>query len=146
LALEKNSQLIRGKFILNIIKNAFSGAIVVLINVSLLYFFNKLGFANVTDEVFITMCVYVVLFTGYAMLYKMIQPVNIYRGALIVIMAFFIGMAISYARGFLGIVALTEITNILMVIVMAEAAFGLINFINSMLTKIKLSMEDKYNK
>jgi hypothetical protein len=92
------------------------------------------------------MCVYAVLFTGYAMLYKIIQPVNIYRGALIVIIAFFIAMAISYAREFLGIVALTDLTNILLVIVMAEAAFGLIAFINNMLTKIKLSMEDKYNK
>jgi cation-transporting ATPase E len=146
LALERNSQLIRGKFILNILKNAFSGAIVVLINISLLFWFNKIGFAGVTDAVFTTMCVYAVLLTGFAMLYKMIQPLNIYRGVLITIMASLFAMSISYLRAYLGIVALTDITNILLVIVMAEAAFGLIAFINNTLTKIKFSMEDKYNR
>ena len=152
LALERNSQLIKGKFILNILKNAFSGAIVVLINISVLYFFAKTGFANVIDDpnttidIFTTMCVYAVLFTGFAMLYKMIQPLNIYRGVLITVMVFLFIMSIIYARKYLGIVELTDIRNILLVIVMAESAFGLIAFINNMLTKIKISMEDKYSK
>jgi cation-transporting ATPase E len=146
LALERNSQLIKGKFILNILKNAFSGAIVVLINVSILYIFWKTNFASIitTEEIFRTMSVYAVLFTGFAMLYKMVQPLNVYRGVLLGLMTFFFGISVVYLSDYLGIVALDNIANILLIIVMAQAAFFLIAFINNMLAKMKLSLEDKF--
>ncbi|MDR0384381.1 MAG: HAD-IC family P-type ATPase [Christensenellaceae bacterium] len=162
LALERNNQPIEGKFILNIIKNAFSGAIVVLLNIALLYVFKIANLLYVDDKNFLTLSIYATLYTGFAMLFKMIQPVNTYRGVLIVSMLILFSISIWYMKEFFGIetlglvekildenkVVIDEIidstkatVNLLLVIIMAETSFGALQFINNLLSKMKLDMD-----
>ena len=144
LALEHNSQQINGKFLFNILKNAFSSAIVVVLFVGVLQIFRLFGLFNL-EEICNTMYIYVALTVGFAMLYRMVRPVNPYRGIMYLVM---VGVALFLVidfPGWFGMKTLTEEVHILLVIIMAFAAYALISLFDGLLSRIKLSgYEDKF--
>ena len=141
LALEINNQQIKGKFIFNILKNAFVGAIIVVFNIILLFIFKETGLFSIGPNTFLTMCIYATTGTGVMMLYKLAKPLNIYRGLLLAIMIALIVLSIVYLYDFIGLVALSG-TNVLVLIILLQASYPLIAFLNDLLARIKLDVKE----
>lgn len=140
LALERNSQQIKGKFMFNIIKASLSAAIVaVLFVISLLIFrfFDLLDLQNA--DIFRTMTIYAVLTTGFAMLYRMIRPVNVFRGIMFVVMVVLSLFLIGYFPDMFGMVKLTNEVHYLMVMLMAFMGYALTALFDGLLSQIKLT-------
>jgi cation-transporting ATPase E len=149
LALERSSALIKGKFIFNILRNAFSGALIVIINLIVLYLFNVFGILEVTgsitdDTVFKTMCILVVVITGFSMLFRVAKPFNVYRGTLLCIMVTLVIISVYYLQKMFGIEQFTQFTptNILLLIVMAQFSFMLVPVIDNLFAKIKIESKE----
>jgi cation-transporting ATPase E len=86
LALESNNNKVRGKFFINVLKNALPGALVIAFTTALVFFLsNKIG---LTDIEVTTIIVLNATFTCFTVLYKVCRPFNVIRRALFFIMAF----------------------------------------------------------
>jgi cation-transporting ATPase E len=150
LALEINAQRIQGKFILNVLRNAFSGAIIVLFNVILVYILLRTTNIFVADgiswaETFTTLIVYAVTITGMMMLWKMALPLNVYRGILLLVMTVLVCVGVFVFDQFFGLVAL-NVPAILLLVIMLQASYPAIAFINGGLGKIKFDKVPLLNK
>jgi len=141
LALEINNQQIKGKFIFNILKSAFVGALIVVINIIVLYIFKKAGWFGIEQSDFITMAIYLTTGTGIMMLYKLVKPLNVYRGLLLGIMLTLIILSTIYLRDFIGITVLNGVPKILILVIMLQASYLLIGFLNDVLARIKLDLK-----
>ena len=69
LALEPNTEKIKGKFLKNIFKNAVPTAITVVINILTIYFLNKCG--SISDNIYSSLCVFSTAFCGIVLLFKL---------------------------------------------------------------------------
>jgi cation-transporting ATPase E len=143
LALERNSTQIKGKFLVNILKNSFSGAVVVLINMCVLTFFLNNGIFAITDNIFTTMCIYATLLTGFAMLYKITQPLNVYRTVILLLMFGCYFISIFYFKSDFNIELLSNDTHLLLAILMLFTSYALMAVVNNTLSKMHLVIEDK---
>ena len=142
LALERNSQQIKGKFMFNILKISLSAALVAVIFVGALMLFRFFGVFDLQDSnIFRTMTIYAVLTTGFAMLYRMIRPFNIFRGIMFVVVAVLSVLLIVYFPNWFGMVALTNEVHYLMVILMAFMGYALTALFDGLLSRIKLSTD-----
>ena len=142
LALERNSQQIKGRFMFNIIKTALSAACATVIFVIALLIFRSFDIFSLQDEsVFSTMTIYAVLTTGFAMLFRMIKPVNAFRGVMYVVMATLAIFMIVYFPDLFHMVALMNEVHYLMVILMAFMGYALISLFENLLSKIKLTTD-----
>ena len=140
LALERNSQQIKGKFMFNIIKTSLSAAIVAVLFVVALMIFRFFGIFDLSsDDIFRTMTVYAVLTTGFAMLYRMIRPVNVFRGIMFVVMVVLSLFLIGYFPDLFGMIKLTNEVHYLMVMLMAFMGYALTALFDGLLSQIKLS-------
>ncbi|MDR0462120.1 MAG: HAD-IC family P-type ATPase [Christensenellaceae bacterium] len=151
LALEINDKKIKGKFLLTVLRNSFAGAIVVIINVIVLYIFKKIGETNantlfaITNAQFKTLLIFSTTITGVFMLWKIIQPLNLYRTSLMLLITVLIGVVAWYGRGILEI-GDVDTNNILLLIILLQASYPLIAFINAILSKIHLDKVPILNK
>ncbi|MBS7401256.1 MAG: HAD-IC family P-type ATPase [Eubacteriales bacterium] len=140
LALERNSQQIKGKFMFNIIKTSLSAAIVAVLFVVALMIFRFFDIFDLSsDDIFRTMTVYAVLTTGFAMLYRMIRPVNVFRGIMFVVMVVLSLFLIGYFPDLFGMIKLTNEVHYLMVMLMAFMGYALTALFDGLLSQIKLS-------
>jgi cation-transporting ATPase E len=153
LALEINDSKIKGKFLLNVLKNAFAGAIVVLLNVSVIYFFKQTGFmgfeiesdpTEMMDE-YRTMLIFSTTITGLFMLWKMIMPPTFYRMCLMTLMTALIVIVAVYGASIVGI-ATVDPMNALLLIIILQASYPLIAIISTLLSKIRLDRVPILNK
>jgi len=144
LALERNSQQIKGKFMLNIIKTSLSAAVVAVLFVAALLIFRFFDIFDLQDpDIFRTMTIYAVLTIGFAMLFRMIKPANIFRGIMYVTMVTLSVFAIVYFPNWFNMVKLTNEVHYLMVMLMAFMGYALIALFDGLLSQIKLSSTDK---
>ncbi len=140
LALERNSQQIKGKFMFNIIKTSLSAACVAVIFVIALLIFKFFNLFDVQDpKVFSTMTIYAVLTTGFAMLFRMIKPFNVFRGIMFVVMLLLSLLAIIYFPDWFHMVKLTNELHYLLVMLMAFMGYALIALFDGLLSQIKLT-------
>ena len=140
LALERNSQQIKGKFMFNIIKTSLSAASVAVIFVVAMLIFKFFDvFALQDPDVFRTMTIYAVLTTGFAMLYRMIRPVNIFRGIMYVVVVVISLLLIGYFPDLFHMVKLVNEVHYLLVMLMAFMGYALIALFDGLLSRIKLS-------
>ena len=146
LALEINDAKIKGKFLLNVLRNAFAGAIVVLLNVMVLYFFKTSDWLfHIGENEFTTMLIFATTVTGLFMLWKMIVPATLYRLCLMIIMTILIVVVSVYGNNILGIGSV-QFDNILLLIIILLLSYPMIAFFNSLLLKIRLDRVPLLNK
>jgi cation-transporting ATPase E len=84
LALEPNRNIVKGRFIINVLKNALPAGLtsfVALVTLALLC--GRLGISNSEMS---TMALFQIAFVGFLMLYKLCRPLNTLRIALIICM------------------------------------------------------------
>jgi len=153
LALEINNQVIKGTFILNILKNAFAGALVTVAAIIFLYVMSTevLGvFSTVTWDVFITMSIFIITGSGFMVLFRLVKPLNVYRGLLFAIMLTFAVVFITYVNDAFNqqitrLVGL-EVFSLMILIIMLQAIYPLIGFMNDTLAKVRLDSRDTQKK
>jgi cation-transporting ATPase E len=143
IALEINDAKIKsGRFLYVIMRNASAGAIVVLLNVIVLYMFMKIpdfspGVFNISPSEFSTMLIFSTTITGLFMLWKIVLPLNLYRVTLLLLMTLLI-ILVAYYCGNVIEIHQVKPQNILLLIIILQASYPLIAFINAILSKIRL--------
>ncbi|MCL2370833.1 MAG: HAD-IC family P-type ATPase, partial [Firmicutes bacterium] len=145
LALQTNKNIITGRFIFNIIQKSIPSGLALIINIMAVYVFAENMFApgtpgSVGTPEFTTMIVMALTFTGMIMLVKLAEPLDMFRGILVVAcnLACFLILFIAP-----WIVGATYINNlqavmILFVISMVLASYFMVAVIIKLLSKIKI--------
>ena len=88
LALQPNSEIIKGNFLANLIARVIPGGLTMAINIVICYILNFLitGIPGLNSDTtyFMAMCCLVITFTGMVILYTTCKPINFYRGVLLI--------------------------------------------------------------
>lgn len=114
LALEPNKNRVKGHFIVNVFSKSIPAALTIVINVISVVIFTHI--LHLSSDHASTMCVILVAFTGFILLFKICRPFNYLRGTLFgVLLGMFIGGSIGLHKLF-ELVSLTPILFIFIVI------------------------------
>jgi len=93
LAMEPNKNIVRGRFIINVLRNALPAGLTDFFALVVLVFVG--ASQGIADMEISTMALYIIAFVGFLMLYKLCVPLNTIRIALIIAMIVgFVGGAI----------------------------------------------------
>jgi len=142
LALESNNNMIKGNFLLNVLKKAFPGAVVVTIDcIAIFCFRNSL---NISTEAISTMSIIVSAFTCLMVLYRTCNPFNLYRrllfGTMFVAYLFCIFSDVMSVP--LNIVPL-DVPQVLLVLLLIVLTDALLNFFTKVPETIYSSVIEK---
>ena len=138
LALEINDSKLKGRFMPTVLRAAFAGGLVILINVIVLYMCMKIGNAfTISADEFRTMLIYSTTITGLFMLWKVVLPLNLFRAVLMVVMTVLIGIAAYFGGSIVGVGTISAM-NIMLLIIILLISYPMIAFINGILSKIRI--------
>lgn len=99
LALEPNHDRIRGVFIINVIRKSIPAALTIMVNIISSMIFASMF--NINDDYISTMCIILVAFTGFLLLFKTCYPFNYIRGIMYgSLIGIFIGSAVGLNKLF----------------------------------------------
>ena len=99
LALEPNHDRIKGVFIINVIRKSIPAALTIIVNIVSIMIFSSL--INSNADYISTMCIILVAFTGFLLLFKICYPFNYIRGIMYgVLIGIFIGSAVGLNKLF----------------------------------------------
>lgn len=133
LSLQPNKERVKGKFITHVLSGAISGAILMMICVIAMYLTNVID-PDEFGQHYLAMCMIALTFSGLVMVYRVCQPLNVYRAVLCLCM---LGLCITA-------LAVPQITiliykswnslswtysKILIIVVVIEAAFPISNWL-----------------
>lgn len=142
LALEPNTNQVRGRFLLNVLKRALPGAIVVVLNVLMIFALTPILGIDKTQSS--TLIVITATFTSMMVLLRVLRPMNFVRKLLFVIMfSAFIGLVIfmpdffefnSFWRDYHSsstgqLVPRLPVDQLLLLIVLIQAAYPLMGIV-----------------
>ena len=120
LALEPNTERVKGNFFRNVLKKSFPGAITIILNIALLLIASQLW--NLPEAAVSTIAVCVTGFTAMEILYKISKPLNIIRKLLLTIMALTFVLAAVLFGNFFMLTSLEMIQVIILVLICAASA------------------------
>jgi cation-transporting ATPase E len=154
LALEPNNKQVKGKFLLNIIKAALPGALVVMINSLIIFGFE--GVLAMDSIVVSTLIVLSATVTSLTVLFRVSAPFNKMRRTLFILMvAIFLFLVLltpqffDFAPFFRQDIMIAEpltVSQILLLIVLAQATFPLMYVLTNMFGWIKTFIKTTLNK
>ena len=156
LALEHNNKQVTGKFLVNIMKSALPGAIVVVINS--LSIFGLESALSMTDDVTTTLVVIVATFTSLMVLYRVATPFNKVRRILFFTMAGAFALTvllipymlnitpIIYLNYFGGTPNSLSVPQILLMIVLIQATYPLMYITSNIVRWVKEFIRAVINK
>ena len=99
LALEPNHDIIRGVFIINVIRKSIPAALTIIVNIISIMVFSAIF--QINGDYISTMCIILVAFTGFLLLFKISYPFNYTRGILFgSLIGIFIGSAVTLNKLF----------------------------------------------
>ena len=104
LALEPNNSQVKGKFIVNVIKNAFPGALAIALTTAAVFLISTMPGFVITDHEVRTIIVLNATFTCFTVLFKVCRPFNVVRRVLFFVMATLAFIVAMLAPNFLDIV------------------------------------------
>ena len=136
LALEPNKEMVKGKFLKNVISKALPCGLTVVINIVFLIILNKLY--NLDDNVFSSLCVFSTGILGLILLFTISKstksensklPFSIYRLLVSCIMSLLFIFGLVFFKDLFNIVDLNNISNyILPLIFVSILTFAILNF------------------
>ena len=138
LALPPNQKRVKGKFLGNVLKNAFPGALCVVTYVVLLTFLSEV--LNFTQQQTSTVCVIATGLSVFYVLGKVSWPLNWWRGAM---MAVLIGIFVVAVVLFKDLLFLASISGV-MWIMLGGVAISVVP-LNLLFTKIVDKLKDKFD-
>ena len=142
LALESNNNMIKGNFLLNVLKKAFPGAVVVTIYcIAIFCFRNSL---SISTEAISTMSIIVAAFTCLMVLYRICNPFNWYRRLLFgtMFIAYLLCIFTPFMTNMLHIVSL-DVPQVLLVLLLVVLTNSLLEFFTTFPGKIYSSIVEK---
>ena len=128
LSLQPNKDRVEGKFITHVMKGAISGALLMILNVMAMYLTNVIA-PDEFGEHYLAMCMIALTFSGFVMVFRTCQPLNIYRVTLCLVVfgVCILGYAVPYLtenllyKGWYGLE--WDYAKILTIVVAIEASF-----------------------
>lgn len=153
LALEPNTNQVRGRFLLNVLKRALPGAIVVVLNVLIIFALTPI--LNIDKTQSSTLIVITATFTSMMVLLRVLRPMNTVRRVLFIVMfSSFIGLVIfmpdffefnSFWRDYHSsstgdLVPRLPVDQLLLLIVLIQAAFPLMGIVANIPSYISKSI------
>ena len=132
LALEPNTDLVKGKFLLKVVSRALPTSLTVLFNVILVTCFT-MAF-NLSYEMQSSLSVYLTAITGLIYLYKICKPFTIIRGTLFTVMLAGFLFCITREYAFFNLIKLNP-TSILIIFVLALDSLYVYKRLNYLITK-----------
>ena len=133
LALEPNSELVKGKFLFKIFSKSLPTALIVVFNVVLVSAFSKVF--NLSYELQSSISVILTTISGLYYLFKICHPINFYRGALFTTMTGGFLYCLFFQPEFFNIIPLNNV-SVLIVFVLAIDSFYIYKMLNYFITYI----------
>lgn len=133
LALEPNTERVKGHFFPKLISRALPAALTIVINIIIVMIVkNIFKFNNIETS---TICVLLTGLTGFILLYRLCKPLNIVRSILLISMVtiFFVGII-----GLKSIFSISNITLYMIIIVFT------LTFISYIVFNLMMNLVDKY--
>lgn len=133
LALQPNTEKIKGRFLVNLIAKSLPGALIFVVNVVACYIFTQ--FTGCADQ-FATMGSLVLTFSGLLVLYNVCKPIDVFRGILVAAMIVMsVLMIILIPGSFFEYVELS-LQNVLFIIILIQLAASLYSSVVRLCNKI----------
>lgn len=133
LALEPNSELIKGNFLFKIFSRSLPTALIVVFNVVLVSAFSSVF--NLSYELQSSISVILTTISGLYYLLKICRPLNLYRGTLFFTMLIGFSYCVLFQPEFFNIVPLDKV-SILIIFVLAIDSFYIYKVLNYIITYI----------
>lgn len=143
LALQANKNIIKGKFILNVISKSIPGGMALAINIIAIFFFVKFvpaasaGVIAPVEEQMKSMMVLALTFTGMMVLFKICQPMDAFRIVLMLLTITLSTIAIICVPSIFNIGKL-DLINVLFIINLILMSYAIISLFMTLMSKIKL--------
>lgn len=139
LALQPNTEQIKGRFLANLLSKSIPGALILIFNVVAVYLFDMLVGTGGAYE---TMASLSIAFTGLMVLLRLSKPLDVFRAVLwsaMVLMA--ISMLLFVPFSFFGYVSL-NVQNILFIVVIVQLSYPVYNFLIRVTDKIQFNQSN----
>jgi cation-transporting ATPase E len=139
LALQPNLNIIKGNFLLNVMKRALPFALVFALQTAIIYTLDMAGFVQMENDQLETVTVICYTITGLFALYFSCKPLNVFRGvmcglaALLTVIGIFLLGGIVFEFNALGTM------EVLVVLVIIQFAFTLISVLTKAFDNIRLN-------
>ena len=134
LALQPNTEKIRGNFLVNLIAKSLPGALIFTINVVLCYVFTSLITAS--PDQFATMASLSLTFSGLLVLFNVCKPIDVFRGILVATMVVMSLMLVLLVPGSFFEYVDMNLTNILFIIILVQASAAIYSSVVNLCNKI----------
>ncbi len=134
LALQPNHNIIKGKFISNLLKNALPAGITLVLNAVAIYLFQ--GMFHISNATLATMASIAITCTGLIILFNLCRPFNIMRGILVFTMAALALAIMVLLPNLLNYVTLTT-TELLFTIIVVETSYPIFCMLTKAFDSIK---------
>ena len=138
LALEPNKELVKGKFLPNVLKKAIPPALTIVLNIVVIFIASNM--CTLTTQQISTLSVIVTGYTSFILLYKVCSPFNLLRKVLFTTMfiLFTIGLFILKDLFAFSNLDLSMIIIIIICVTLSHAIYALIeDTVNNVLTYFK---------
>ncbi len=115
LALQPNKNIIKGSFLSNVLRRCIPGGLTLVAAVMSVYFYNRIGGAalGLTEQIYTTMLVVAVVYTGIMALVSICRPFNAYRAILVIFTVLLCTVMLTvFLDMFAGIGAITPFGDI----------------------------------
>ena len=128
LSLQPNKDRVQGKFISHVMSGAISGAVLMILNVMAMYLTNVID-PDEFGQHYLAMCMMAMTFSGFVMVFRTCQPLNVYRTTLCLVVfgLCVMGYAVPWITEHLLYKGWTDLewdyAKILTIVVAIEASF-----------------------
>lgn len=121
LALQPNTDEIKGRFLTNLLARALPGALIFFLNISACFLIYKLNYINWAE--FITMGSLSISFAGFMVLHKLCKPFNMFRGILFASMLLVVFLILTFIPFDIFDFVTLSLQNVLFLIVFALLSY-----------------------
>jgi len=148
LSLQPNNNRVKGSFLQKVFSNALPGALILVFNIYALQIITKYIGLTIPDDIEETMQVYLITFGGMVYLYRVCEPMDVYRGILyssILILSLVWAFCLQKVFG-LAKITITQDDNwkyLLIVLCMIQLNFPLLKLFTTILGKIKINTDEE---
>ena len=133
LALQPNTDKIKGNFLVNLIAKSLPGALIFTVNVVLCYIFTLI--TNSPDQ-FATMASLALTFSGLLVLFNVCKPIDVFRGILVATMVVMCMMLVLLVPGSFFEYVNLNLTNVLFIIILVQASAAIYSSVVTLCNKI----------
>ncbi len=148
LAMQSNTNIIKGSFFSNVLSRSLPGAIALVTNVMMLYIFKNVWFPDaLSNDVLTSLLVFTLTLTGWIVLVKICEPFNLYRGllcvgSLIAIVVSFIALPSFFGivSGLMNLSITQNLINFLFVTTLILTSYFTVSIIMKLFKNLKIMM------